>query len=684
MTSDPCTYARDGSIAVLTIDNPPVNSLATPVRRALLAALARFAADEGARAAVLLCAGRTFSAGAEISEFDKPPEAPVLPDVIAGIEACSKPVVAAIHGHALGGGLELALGCHYRVAAPGAKLGLPEVKLGLMPGAGGTQRLPRLVGQAMALEIAATGVPVSAETALAGGLLDRIVEGDLAAGAVRFAAAIADGPVRRTSEQIVPPAADGANEAFMMKNARRFRGFDAPPAIARAIELSARLPLEEGLEHERASFLRLREGPQSAALRHLFRAERAAAKPEGIDLSLAREIRTVGIVGAGTMGRGIALAFLSAGLPVTLVERDPNALARARASIAATLDRNAEKGRMTRDEAERGKASLVATDDPADLACCDLAIEAAFEDMDTKRAIFAQLGAIVRADAILATNTSYLDIDRICEAAPAPSRSLGLHFFSPANVMKLVEVVRGARTAPGTLATAIALARRLGKVPVLAGNCHGFIGNRMLAVRRREAEAMIAQGARPAQVDGVLEAFGFPMGPFRTSDLAGLDLGWNAAASSGATIRERLCEAGRRGQKAGKGFYDYDPNGRPLPSDEVDAILHGWARDNSIPQRSFDDDEIRARLLWPMVNEGARLLDEGNAASAADIDVVWVNGYGFPAYRGGPMHHAAAVGLGEVCRALDALGISPSAPMRAAAKADTFGALGPSPGPNRR
>ncbi len=661
---DPVSWSVSGGIAVLTLDNPPVNAISAAVRRALVEGVERANRDPAVQALVIACAGKTFFAGADLKEFGKPSIPPFLTEVVDTIEASAKPVVAAIHGTVLGGGLEIAMACHYRVALDGAKLGLPEVKLALMPGARGTQHLPRLVGVEKALDIIALGDPVSAAEALDIGLVDELVSADLVAAAVAYAARIAGLSPRRTRDLVVAPVEAAIYDAFAARHARKFRGFDAPSAIIASVRAAAELPFEEGARREREIFLKLREGPQNEAMRHVFFAEREAAKVAGLEQAVPRPIASTGVVGAGTMGTGIALALLLAGLPVTIHETDPIALERGLGRIRDTLSGNVRTGRIGADAAEAALARLDHSPALAAMGGADLIIEAAYETMAVKQAIFAELDRVAKPGAILASNTSYLDLDAIAAITSRPGDVVGLHFFSPANIMKLLEIVRGNSTAPDVLATALAFAKRIGKVPVVSGNAYGFIGNRMLAVRRREAEAMVVAGASPHQVDAVLERFGFPMGPFRMADLAGLDLGWSAEASTGATVRERLCEAGRRGQKTGAGFYDYDAARRPVPSAVAGQIVADFARATGIARRSFDDAEILDLLLWPMVDEGARLLAEGIAQRASDIDVVWLNGYGWPAWTGGPMFHARQTGIAEVCNRLEALGYPASDALR--------------------
>tara|TARA_R100001244_G_scaffold20643_2_gene21398 strand:- start:71211 stop:73139 length:1929 start_codon:yes stop_codon:yes gene_type:complete len=624
-------------IALLTLNNPPVNAISAAVRRAIIDGIARTNNDANVDALVIACAGRTFFPGADLKEFGKPPIEPFLTEVVDVIEASNKAVVAAIHGTALGGGLEIAMACHWRVAVTSAKLGLPEVKLALMPGARGTQYLPRLVGVERALEIIALGDPISAHTAADIGLIDELATDGLIPTAINFARHIAGRQPRRTRDMEAAPVEDEIYDRFIAKHARKFKGYDAPTAIVDSIRAATQLQFDEGAKKEREIFLKLREGPQNAAMRHVFFAERQAAKLPELEGIEPRNIASTGVIGAGTMGSGIAIALLSAGLPVTLYERNSKALNCGVTKIKSAIEGNLRSGRTSRDKANKALASLSTTVDIDRLAQADLVIEAAFETMDVKRAIFTELDHVMKPNAILATNTSYLDIDAIAEVTRRPQDIVGLHFFSPAHIMKLLEIVRGKHTALDVLATSLTLAKRIQKLPVISGNAYGFIGNRMLAVRRKEAETMLVEGACVQHVDRVLEEFGFPMGPFKIGDLAGLDLGWSAETSTGSTIRERLCEAGRLGQKAGAGFYDYDSAGKPQPSIIAEEIVTNFADDNGQKRRDFDDDEILDRLLWPMVNEGAQLLGEGIALRASDIDTVWLNGYGWPKWTGGPM-----------------------------------------------
>ena len=650
----------EGDIAVLTIDSPPVNALSAAVREGLAEGIRKAAADPAARAVVLICAGRTFIAGADISEFGKPFKGASLPEAQAAIENCPKPVVAAIHGTALGGGFEVALVCHYRVAVPSAKLGLPEIKLGLIPGAGGTQRLPRLIGPEKALDVILSGAPFGAKQGKEWGVVDALVaEGELPAGAIAFARRAIDEklPLRRVrdaNEKIA--AARGKPEIFeaiRKANARKFRGFEAWEKAIDAVRDAVELPFDEGVSRERAAFLDLLKSTQSQAQRHVFFAERQVWKIADIpDDTPTLPIRQVGVIGAGTMGGGISMNFLNAGIPVTIVETKQEALERGLLVIRRNYENTAKKGRMTAADVETRMGLLKGTLDLGALADCDLVIEAVFEDMAIKKDIFARLDAIAKPGAILASNTSYLDINEIAAATKRPDHVLGMHFFSPANVMRLLEVVRGDRTAKPVVATAMRTARTIGKIAALVGVCHGFVGNRMLAQRQREAQKLILEGAMPWDVDRVLYDFGMPMGPFAMSDLAGLDIGWSKEMSTSSTIREILCEMDRRGQKTGAGFYDYDENRNARPSPVVEKIVLDFAAKAGVNRRAIGDQEILERCLYPMINEGAKILEEGKALRASDIDIVWINGYGWPVYRGGPMFYGDTVGLDKVLAAM--------------------------------
>jgi 3-hydroxyacyl-CoA dehydrogenase len=650
---------KDGDVAVIIVTNPPVNALSWHVRQGLEDNFAAALADDSVKAIVLRCDGATFIAGADISEFGKPPRGPDFNAVLNSIEAASKPVVAAIHGTALGGGLETALVCHYRIAVPSAKLGVPEVKLGLLPGAGGTQRLPRVVGVEAAATMTSTGDPLPASKAKELGLVDALAgEDSLAADAIAFARAkIADGP-RPTRER--PVFGDIAIiEQLKTANAKRWRGFEAPYANLACVEAATRLPFEEGLAFEREQFMKLMFGSQSAAQRHIFFAERQAAKIDGLpkDTQL-RDIKKVGVIGAGTMGGGISMNFLQKGIPVTIAEMQQEALDRGTGVIRKNYEASAAKGRFKPEQVEQMMGILTPTLNLEDLADCDLIIEAVYENMDVKKEIFAKLDTIAKPGAILASNTSYLDIDEIATATSRPGDVLGMHFFSPANVMKLLEVVRGDKTAPDALATAMAIGKKIGKVAVVAGVCDGFIGNRMLKPRQVEAMNLLMEGATPQQIDKVHVEFGMPMGPFQMSDLAGVDIGWHRDPTRIESIRDALAAVGRWGQKTGKGFYDYDEKRNPSPSAEVAEIIEDFRQRSNKAKREISDQEIIERTLYPMVNEGALILAEGKAQRASDIDVVWIYGYGWPVYRGGPMFWAGLEGTDKIVAALEKHGFA--------------------------
>ena len=670
MTS-PIRTERHDDVLVIISDNPPVNALGAAVRQGLEAGIKQGIADAGISAMVIRCDGRTFFAGAAITEFGKPMQEPGLGTVIDMIEAADKPVVAAIHGTALGGGCEVTLGCHYRVAVPSAKIGTPEVKLGLLPGAGGTQRIPRIAGVKLALQMTAVGDPISAKAAHEAGLIDRIVgEDSLEADAVAFAREVATvRPLPRASEKTAT-ADPEAVEAFKKANARKFRGFDAPAANIRCVEASTTGTYADGIAIERAEFMKLMMGSQSAAQRYMFFAERQAAKvddiPAGTEL---RPIKQVGVVGAGTMGGGISMNFLSAGIPVTIVETAQEALDRGVATIRRNYENSAKKGRFTQEKVEAMMGILTPTLSLDDLAECDLIIEAIYENMDVKKELFGKLDAIAKPGAILASNTSYLNIDEIAGATRRPADVIGMHFFSPANVMKLLEVVRGAATAPDVLATVMALAKPIGKVAVVSGVCPGFIGNRMLSQRGAPAQAMLMQGVPPERIDKALTDFGMPMGVYQMSDLAGVDIGWHRDPTRIESIRDALAAKGRWGQKTGKGWYDYDENRNPSPSPEVAEIIEDFRSKSNQARRDYTDDEIIGALLYPMVNEGAKILDEGMAQRASDIDTVWIYGYGWPVYRGGPMFWANLVGLDKVVAGLEANGVAVAPLLKAKAEA---------------
>ena len=653
--SSPVKYALEGNVGVITVDNPPVNALSQSVRQGLLDAFNAGQAD-ASEALLIICEGRTFIAGADISEFGKPLAEPWLPDLFNRIEQSDKPVVAAIHGTALGGGLETALAAHYRCAVDSARVGFPEVKLGLLPGAGGTQRTPRLAGVEASLELMTSGAPISARQALDLGLIDHIVEGDLKRGALDWVARLlADGaPVRRSSELPVPPHDPEVFDTQRAALAKRARGQIAPQFIVDCVEAAATKPFAEGLGIERARFMELMGGPQSAALRHVFFAEREAARIDGIGKDTpTRSIERVGIVGGGTMGGGIAMSFANAGFAVTLVEISDEALERGLAIIESNYAGSVKRGKLSEEAAARCRSLITGATDYASLADADLVIEAVFEDPELKKSIFAKLDGICKQGAILATNTSYQDVDAIAAATKRPADVIGLHFFSPAHIMKLLEIVRGAKTAADVLATCMGLAKKIGKVAVVSGVCYGFIGNRMLAPYGKQAQLLLLEGATPGQVDAAMEHWGMAMGPLRVFDLAGLDVGYKARqalpeAQKGDPVPYRVADAlvemGRCGQKTGAGFYRYDENRKPTHDPEVQALIEKTSAELGIERREISDEEIVSRLVGALVEEGRKIVAEGIAQRPGDIDIVYVYGYGFPAFRGGPMHYAEASG----------------------------------------
>jgi 3-hydroxyacyl-CoA dehydrogenase len=644
-----------GRVAVLTVDNPPVNALSQHVRKGLHDGIKQATADGAVQAIVIACAGRTFIAGADITEFGKPPAEPSLHSVLDLIEGSPKPVVAAIHGTALGGGLEVTLACHYRVGVKAARFGLPEVKLGILPGAGGTQRLPRVVGVEKGLSMMVSGDPIGADEALKAGLIDEIVDGDLTAAGVAFAEKVLEErrPLRKIRDLDDKLAAvRGKPEVFAnfrKSIARQTRGFRAPENIVRAVEAAVSLPFEQGLKRERELFAELLSSPESKAQRYFFFAEREAAKIPDVPADTPpRDVKKAAVIGAGTMGGGIAMNFANAGIPVTVIEMAQEALDRGLGIVRKNYDATAARGRLTAADVEKRMGLITGTTDFKAAADADMVVEAVFEEMPVKKEVFAKLDAICKADAVLATNTSTLDVDEIASATKRPESVIGTHFFSPANVMRLLENVRGQKSSKTTIATAMTIGRRIGKVPVLVGVCYGFVGNRMLHQRGLQAEKLILEGAAPHQVDRVLTDFGFPMGPFAMSDLAGLDVGWRIRKGRGAKapVADRICELGRFGQKTGAGYFKYEKGDRtPVPDLEVEKIIVDVATSMGITRRAITDEEILQRLLYPMVNEGAKILDEKIAIRASDIDVIWVYGYGWPVYRGGPMFWADSIGL---------------------------------------
>ena len=651
-TANPISTQRHGDVLIILSNNPPVNALGAAVRQGLVAAIEQAEADDAVNAVVIACEGQTFFAGADITEFGKPPVMPWLPQVVDRIEACTKPVVAAIHGTALGGGLEVALGCHYRVALPSAKLGTPEVKLGLLPGAGGTQRLPRVAGVRKALEMCAGGNPISAKDAFDCGLVDRLIEDDLIVHAVAYAEEVRDvRPLPKSSElqYKINECDPTVFEEFRKENARKFRGFDAPEANIRAVKVACEKPYDEGVIEERKLFMELMSGTQAKAQQYFFFAERKAAKIEGLpEDTRPRPIQKVGVIGAGTMGGGISMNFLSAGIPVTIVEMGQEALDRGAGLMRKNYEATAAKGKLTVEQVSKALSLLTPTLDFSALADCDLIIEAVYENMDVKKDVFGRLDKIAKPGAILASNTSYLNIDEIAASISRPEDVVGMHFFSPANIMKLLEVVRGAKTAPDVLVTVMGLSKKIRKVAVVAGVCHGFIGNRMLMPRQIEATKLLLEGATPEQIDRVHVEFGMPMGPFQMADLAGVDIGWHRDPDRIENIRDALCAIDRWGQKKGAGFYDYDEKRRPSPSPVVQKIIEDFAKKEGVERREISDEEIVERTLYTMVNEGAKILEERMAQRASDIDVVWVYGYGWPVYRGGPMFWSDTVGLQNI------------------------------------
>jgi 3-hydroxyacyl-CoA dehydrogenase len=677
-------FTRDGEVGVITLNSPPVNALSAPVRDGLAEGMKAALADAAVKAVVIICEGRTFIAGADITEFGGAQKGASLFDVQNAIEGASKPVIAAIHGTALGGGLEVALTCHYRVAVPSARCGLPEVNLGLLPGAGGTQRLPRIVGAQKALEMVTSGQHVPAKDCLTMGLVDAVVEeGKLRDGALDFARRIVaeNRPLKRVRDLEDKVQADRGHpeifDAFRKANARRFRGFLAPEYNIRCIEAAVNESFDDGLKTERRLFGELISGPQSAAQRYSFFAERTAAKiPDVPDDTPVIPVNRVGIIGAGTMGGGIAMNFANAGIPVTLVEVKADALERGLGVVRKNYERTAARGGLTAAQVEERMALIQGSLSLEDLAGVDLVIEAVFERMDIKKDIFTRLDAICKPGAILATNTSALNIDEIASVTKRPEAVIGLHFFSPANVMKLLEVVRADHTSKTVIATSMKLARKIGKIAVLVGVCPGFVGNRILGARQREAQKLVMEGAMPWDIDRVLYDFGFPMGPFAMSDLAGLDIGWVKEKSKGETIRDVLCEMDRRGQKTGAGYYDYDENRTAKPSPVTEKIIHDFIAKTGANPRHISDEEILERCLYPMVNEGAKILEEGKAIRASDIDVVWQNGYGWPVYRGGPMFWGGQIGLDKVLAGMKRFEATMGEAYKPAAMLETLAAAG--------
>ena len=655
----PVDYAVRGAVAVLGLANAPVNALSRALCSGVMENFRKAAADDAVRAIVVIGRGRGFCAGADISEFGTkpPPDAINLRHLIAAFDGSAKPMVAAIHGNALGGGLELALACHWRVAVAGARLGLPEVKIGLLAGAGGTLRLPRLIGVEPALRMMVSGEPIDGASAAKLGLVDQLVDGDLEAGAIAFAERLlAEGRALRRVRDIAPPTvAPDFFAGFRAALRKTTRGFQAPFLSVDAVEAGLGLPFDEAAAREEATFVKQLGAPEAKALIHSFFAERKAASiPDVPPDTPTRPIKHAAVIGAGTMGGGIAMALANAGIPVTLVDSAQDALDRGLKMIAGNYARTVERGRLSQSDMDTRLGLITPKVGYDDLGAPDIVIEAVFEEMAIKKQVFAALDRACPPGTILATNTSTLDVDEIAAATTRPAQVIGTHFFSPANVMRLLEVVRGKATAKDVIATTMKLSRDIKKVGVLVGVCEGFVGNRMLRGYLREADFLIEEGALPHEVDAVVTGFGFPMGPFAMADLAGLDVGWRIRKGKAATrpnhlryspISDRLCEQGRFGQKTGAGWYRYEKGDRtPKPDPAVEALILATAQELGIQRRTVGDTEILERCLYPLINEGARILEEGLALRASDIDVIWLNGYGFPAYRGGPMHYADTVG----------------------------------------
>ncbi|WP_179401143.1 3-hydroxyacyl-CoA dehydrogenase NAD-binding domain-containing protein [Burkholderia guangdongensis] len=655
---------RRDKVLVVTVDHPPVNALSSTVRQGLVDALDAAAADDAIRAVLIVGAGRNFIAGADIREFGKPPVPPALPDVCDRIESSAKPVVVALHGATLGGGLEVALAAHYRIAVPGAKLGLPEVLLGLLPGAGGTQRTPRLIGAKAALDLMLSGRHAGADEALALGLVDRVAHSDdtLAEGLAYTQELLSLGaPVRRTRDAqglADRAAAQAAIDAARADLQKKSRGLFSPAKIVDAVEGALTLPFDAGIKLERTLFVECLASPQRAGLVHAFFAEREAAKAPETRSAKPRPIERIGVVGGGTMGAGIAVSILDAGLPVTMIERDDASLARGRAHVEKVYDGLVAKGRMTPAAHDARVARFNGSTSYDALSQVDVVIEAVFEDIAVKHAVFAELERVCKPGAVLATNTSYLDIDAIAAGTSRASDVIGLHFFSPANIMKLLEIVVPAKVSADVVATAFELAKKLKKTPVRAGVCDGFIGNRVLAVYRLAADYMMEDGASPYQIDRAVRGFGYPMGPFQVADLAGGDIGWATRKRRAATrdpraryvqIADRICERGWFGQKTGRGYYLYPDGARVgTPDPEVEAIIDDERKRAGVTPKGFTDDEIVRRYMAAMINEGANVVHEKIALRPLDVDAVFLHGYGFPRYRGGPMHYADTVGLANV------------------------------------
>jgi len=655
----PVDSASNGAVTVITVDNPPVNALSQAVRAGLVTAIDAAEADDACKAIVIACAGRTFIAGADIREFGKPPRDPNLPDVVNRIEACRKPVIAAIHGTALGGGFEVAMGCHYRIAAKTAAVGLPEVNLGLLPGASGTQRLPRLTGAGKALDMMLSGKPVNAQAALESGAIDEVSAGnDLVADALEFAKECIERGPRRIRELTVPEVDPSLFDETRKQIAPRTRGLISPGKIVQAVELATEVSFDEGCAKEREFFLECMASPQSAGLRHAFFAERAVGKVPGVEKDTpVRELNSVAVIGAGTMGAGIAYNCLTSGMKVTLLDNNDEGLERGAGTIRKLYSGGVERGKISESDMQNGLERFTTSQDYADIADVDIVIEAVFESMAVKKEVFGALDDVLKPGAVLATNTSTLSIDEIASATKRPEDVIGLHFFSPAHIMRLLEIVRGKDTSNEIIATSLALSKRLGKIGVVVGNCFGFVGNRMLYSYGRENQLLLLEGAAPEYIDKTLYEWGMAMGPNAVGDLAGLDVGYKVRQERTDLpddprfyrIANVLAEMGRYGQKTGKGMYLYDDGSRkPTPDPEVMAIIEAESAKLGIERREIDPQEIIERCIYGLVVEGARILEDGFATRSSDIDVVWINGYGFPRHRGGPMHYADSVGLDKV------------------------------------
>ena len=664
--NDVTTLEKDSNISIITLDSPPVNALSAPVREGLHKGITEARNDKETEAIVIICKGRTFIAGADISEFGKEPKGPSLYEVQEFIEDSNKPVIAAIHGTALGGGLEVALTCHYRIAVPSARCGLPEVNLGLLPGAGGTQRLPRVVGVEKALQMVTSGQHVPASQCLEMGLVDEIANEDkLLEDSISFAKKIVseNRPLIKISEMNEKVDAAKGNENlfkdFRASIARRARGFLAPEYNIQCIEAAVNKPFKDGIKVERKLFMELVTGNQSAAQRYAFFAQRQVAKIPDIEPDVEiKPYKSIGVIGAGTMGGGISMNFANVGIPVTIIEQNQERLDKGLSIIRKNYENTANKGRISVEEVEKRTSLIVGSTSIEDLSECDLIIEAVFENMDLKKEIFRTLDKIMKDGAILATNTSALDVNEIAAETKRPEDVIGLHFFSPANVMRLLEIVRGEKTSKSVVATSMQMAKSIGKIAAVVGVCPGFVGNRILAQRQREANKLVLEGAMPWDVDDVLFEFGFPMGPFAMSDLAGLDIGWDKDLSKGDTLRDRLCEAGRLGQKTGKGFYIYDENRNKSPDPEVEDLIKEFSDNHQIKRRPIEKEEILERCLYPMINEGFKILEEGMAIRASDIDIVWINGYGWPIYEGGPMFYGNLIGYDKILKWLKDMEVS--------------------------